>query len=81
MEELEGKEGFVLGVVLLFLHGLSVDSGHISVAQAGTFNQCAASGDVLAVWVVVLLPVERASAIKFCCGYSHAVVPGTALRR
>ena len=81
MEELEGREGFALGVVLLFLRGLSVDLGHISGAQVGSFNQCAASGDVLAVWVVVLLPVERASAIKFSCGYNNAVVPGTALRR
>lgn len=68
-----------MGVVLL--HGLSVDSGHILGAEVGTFNQCPASGDVLAVRVAVLLPVERASAIKFCCRYSHAVVPGTALRR
>lgn len=81
MEELERREGFVLGVVLLFLQVLSMGSGYISGAQVGTFNQCAAPADVLAVSVVVLLPVERAPAMMFCCGYSLAVVPGTALRR
>lgn len=75
------RGGFVWGVILLFLHGLSVDLGHISGAQVRTSNQFAASGGVLTVGGVVLLPVERASAIKFCCGYSHAVVPGMALRR
>lgn len=81
MEEREGREGLIWGVILLFLCGLSVDLRLISGAQVGTFNQCAASGDVLAVRVVVLLPVERTSAMNFCCGYSHAVLPGIALRR
>lgn len=33
MEELEGREGFLWGVVLLFLQVLSVGLGYISGAQ------------------------------------------------
>lgn len=41
--------------ILLFLHGLSADLAHVSGAPVGVFDQCVSPGDVLAVWVVMLL--------------------------
>lgn len=37
-KSLKGEKSLFWGNVLLFLHGLSVDSGLISGAQLGTFN-------------------------------------------
>lgn len=59
MEEFEGRDWLFLGFFLLFLHGLSVELAHISGAQGGAFNQCVSPGDVLAVWVVMLLTDQR----------------------
>lgn len=59
MEELEGRDWLVLGFLLLFLHGISVNLAHVSGAPVGVFDQCVSPGDVLAVWVVMLLTDQK----------------------
>jgi len=81
VEELEGEERVFFGDYFAVFSWVVSGLGTQIRCPSENFYQCAASGDVLATWVAVPLPVERASAIKFCCGYSHAVVLGTALRR
>lgn len=59
MEEFEGRDWLVLDFFLLSLHGLSVDLGHVSGAEGGAFDQCVSPGDMLTVWVAMLLTDQR----------------------